>query len=137
MSEPSSPLTEIGAFLQLQGLGLLNVDLFLGSRPDRPDTLLSVVQYPGDPPEYVQDVPTPHAESLQIQVTARSKSYAEAESKAYTAWRKLAGVRNITLGETRYRGIYPNHSPALMGRDESDRVLVFFNATVEKEAFLG
>ena len=70
-------------------------------------------------------------------MVARSKSYAEAESKAYTAWRKLAGVRNIVLGETRYRGIYPNSSPALMGRDESDRVLIFFNVTVEKEAFLG
>lgn len=108
--------------------------LYKGSRPDDPDDVFVIYTYPGNAPEYVQESFTPTWERPQIQGLARSKSYEDAERRARLAWSILSSVTNATLGGTRYRSIRPNGSPALIGRDASDRVLVAFNATVEREA---
>jgi len=129
-------LDEIGDYLEDYGAGVQGVDLFLGSRPEGPDNCLTVYEYPGGPPEYIQDSFAPVAERVQIQVVARSGGYEEAHRRASVAWAALAVVTNATLGSTKYRSIRPNSSPALMGRDPNDRILVFFNATVEKEVSL-
>lgn len=132
-----SALSEIGHFLESQGLGTQGSTLFLGSRPDAPDTVLAVYQYPsGSSPEYVQESFGPIAEKVQIQVVARSRDYAEAEQLAYQAWSALAAVTNAILSGTKYRKIIPNSSPGLLGRDTDDRLLVSFNATVDKEVSL-
>lgn len=133
MSEPISPLTEIADYLEGLGLGIQNTDLFLGRHPDQPDDVAVLTQYPGNAPEYVQESYLPNAESLQLQVMVRSTSYKKAEERCYRLWRALGMITNATLGTTRYRSIRPNNSPALMGRDASNRVMIFFNATVEKE----
>jgi hypothetical protein len=131
-----STLTEIGDYLEGLGIGTLATDLFLGSRPDSPDKVLVVYQYPGNAPEYVQSAFSPSAESPQIQVVARAVKYEDADALASSAWSALAAVTNASLGGTYYRSIRPNSSPGTMGRDSNDRVLVFFNATVEKEVSL-
>lgn len=133
MSDPISPLTEIGDYLQSLGFGVQNTDLFLGILPDGPDELIVLTQYYGNAPEYIQERMLPNAESLQLQVVIRSRRYEVAEAKAYRVWRALASVTNQTLGGTKYRSIKPNGSPALLSYDASERVRIFFNATVEKE----
>jgi Bacteriophage minor capsid protein len=136
-----STLSELGDYLDGLGIATQAVNgqggtLFLSSRPDTPDDLLCLYQYPGGPPEYVQDSFSPVAESVQIQVVARAIRYEDADRLASEAWTALSSVTNATLGGTYYRSIRPNSSPGLMGRDANDRLLVFFNATVEKEVSL-
>jgi hypothetical protein len=129
-------LTELGDYLEDLGLGTLATDLFLGSRPDAPDEVTALYQYPGGPPEYVQSSFSPIAEVVQIQVVTRAIAYEDADARASSVWSALAIITNATLGGTHYRSIRPNASPGLMGRDSNDRVLIFFNATVEKEVSL-
>lgn len=129
-------MAEIGAFLDGLGIGMEGVDMFLGKRPDAPDTALILYEYPGLGPEYVQNSFNPSAEIVQLQVVARAKEYQDAHNLAARAWTALAPVTNATLSGTYYRSIRPNGSPGNMGTDSHDRVLVFFNATIEKEVSL-
>lgn len=131
-----STLAEIGAFLEGLGIGLEGTDMFLGKRPDMPDTALILYEYPGLGPEYIQSSFNPISEVVQLQVVSRAKKYQDAHSRAAAAWTALAPVTNATLSGTYYRSIRPNASPGNMGTDSHDRVLVFFNATIEKEVSL-
>lgn len=133
-----STLSEIGDYLVAQGIGLLQkpstgANLFLGSRPDSPDEVVALYEYPGGPPEYVQDQDGPNAEKVQLQVVTRANDYETAWNRANRCWRALASVKNTTLGTTKYRSVRPNASPSNMGRDSNDRNLIFFNCTVDKE----
>lgn len=132
-----STLDEIGDYLQAQGLGTLQTDLFLGERPEQPDDILFVTPYAGDAPAYVQDSRLPILEYPQLQVAVRARAYANAEDRILRAWYALAGVTNAFLGTNRYLSIRPNSSPGLMGRDPQDRVTLYFNVTIEKEVPVG
>lgn len=137
-----STLADLADFLE--GLGLVTLpnppavvgDLFLGTRPDKPPKITCLYEYPGGAPEYVQDQQLPVAEKPQLQVVTRAKTYEEAHDQAWRVWRALAVVTNATLGTTYYRSIRPNGSPAVLLRDSDDRVLMFFNASIEKEVSL-
>lgn len=128
-----SALSDLGQYLETAGIAVQETDLFLGSLPDYPDHCLCIYQYSGGMPDYIQDSFTPSVEKPQIQVVARDLRYEVAEALAYQAWMSLAAINNATLSGTRYLNVRPNGSPALMRRDTNDRLLVSFNATVEKE----
>lgn len=131
-----STLTELGTFLSTSMSLTEGTELFLGSRPDDPDTVLVLYEYPGGAPEYVQNQMPPIVEKVQIQVLARAKRYEEASVLAHRAWIALAPITNAVLSGTKYRSIRPNASPAILGRDTNDRLMVYFNASVEKEVSL-
>jgi hypothetical protein len=126
-------LDELGAFLQSAGLAVEGTDMFLGSQPDTPDRILSLHEYPGGPPQYTQDSFMPKWERVQIQVVARARTYQDAKNFADRVWQHMAVVTNAILSGTHYLCIRPNGSPAIMRRDMHDRLLIFFNATIEKE----
>lgn len=131
-----STLTELGDYLEDAGVGTQGTDLFLGSRPDEPDTVLVVYQYTGGPPEYTQDSFGPSIERPQIQILARAPSYEAADALAWLSWSALSQITNAVLSGVKYLSVRPNSSPGMMGRDTNDRLMVSFNATVEKEAVL-
>lgn len=134
-----STLTEIGDLLEANGLGLQGGStptIYLGSRPDEPDELIALYQYPGQGPDYVQNSFNPNVEFVSIQVVVRAVDYQAADAKALAAWKVLAPVTNAVLSGTKYRKIKPNSSPFVMGKDSNDRVLIVFNSTVEKEVSL-
>lgn len=128
-----SALTDVAELLESRGIGVRGETLFLSTRPDDPDELICVFQYRGRPPEYVQESYMPIAEYPQIQIVTRSYDPERAEELAYKAWRAIAAITNATLSGTRYRSIRPDASPALLGRDASERILFVFNAAVDKE----
>lgn len=132
-----STLADLGDYLEDEGLGVLASTLFLGSQPDDPDQILSVAQYPGNPPAYVQDSDTPTRERPQIHVAARAVKFEDADDLAMRAWLALSRVHNTIINSVRYLWVRPNTSPALIRRDTNDRVIVGFNASVEKEVSLG
>lgn len=131
-----SVLDEIGDYLV--ELGVVTEDnLFLGSRPDYPDVMVSIQVYPGGPPKYVQDNFLPSTEMVQIQVVARAPRYEDAVVLCERVWIALSPVTNQYLSGVKYQSIRPNNSPAIMARDTNDRMLIFFNASVEKEVAIG
>lgn len=127
-----STLSEIGDYLEVEGVA----NLFLGSMPDTPDDVVVVYQYPGGPPEYIQESFTPSREKPRIQVVARATRYEDADKAATEVWSILASITNQVLGSTKYLSIRPDDSPAIMGRDTNDRLKVYFNAAVDKEVSL-
>lgn len=136
-------LAELGDYLEAQGVGSQNTAtvsptarIMLGSRPDYPDKVLVLAEYPGGPPEYSQDVDLPVAERPAVQVVARDITYDGASALAHAAWRALSRINNQTLTGTYYRSVRPNNSPGIMGTDTNDRPMVFFNLSIEKEPSL-
>lgn len=127
-----STLDEMAAYLEGHGVGTVGTDLFKGKRPDNPDDIMVIYEYPGNVPEYVQDSFTPKAERPQLQFLARSKDYETARLNAARMWSAVCGITNADLSGTRYRYVRPNGSPGLIGHDSDDRSLVAFNASVEK-----
>lgn len=130
-----SVLDELGDFVEAAGVAT-GTELYLGSMPDTPDDLLCIYVYPGNAPEYVQELETPKYEKPQIQVVARAIAYVDAEHRIEAAWSLLSAIHNQTLNGTYYRSVRPNGSPALLRRDTNDRILLFFNASVDKEVTL-
>jgi len=128
-------LDEVGAYLEGQNVALKGQNLFLGTRPEDPDEILYVLEYPGMPPEYQNDGQStgPVREQPQLQVTVRGRDYESARRLIQNAWLALNRVTNVTLSGKFYQSIRATSSPALIGRDQSDRVLLSFNASVLKE----
>ena len=128
-----STLSELGDYLEGKSIG---APVVLGSMSDDPDTVVALYEYPGGPPEYVQESQSPVAEVVQIQAVARAVAYQDASALISRVWSALAVVTNMTLSGTKYRSVRPNNSPAVLRRDSNDRILLFFNATVDKEVSL-
>lgn len=128
-------LTDLGIYLEQQQVGKRGVDLFLGTRPEDPEQLLAIHEYPGQAPEYQNDgsTPGPSREHPQVQVMGRGRDYEMVRAMVQLAWVALSRVTNQVINGTRYLEIRPSSSPALIGRDASDRVLIGFNASVHKE----
>lgn len=128
-------LNEVGLYLEEQGVATRANDLWLGSRPEQPDQILYVLEYPGMAPEYQNDGTStgPVRERPQIQVTGRGRDYESVRALVQAAWVALSRVTNQVLSGVRYIEIRPSSSPALIGRDQNDRVLISFNASVVKE----
>jgi hypothetical protein len=127
-------LDELGTYLQAQGVGILQRDIFLGVRPASPDECLTLAEYPGGAPEYVQESASPRHESVQIQIVSRGVEYQRVRLLASLAWSALSRVTNSTLSGVRYLSIRPSSSPAPIGRDSNGQLLIGFNCTVVKEA---
>jgi hypothetical protein len=128
-------LDEITTYLESQNVAVFGRNLFAGTRPEEPDEVLVVLEYPGMPPEYQNDGSStgPVREQPQIQVTARGHDYESVRQLIQAAWVALSKVTNQVLTGKRYLSIRPTSSPAAIGRDSNDRVLLSFNASVYKE----
>lgn len=134
-------LDEIGTYLQTQGLGTLNTDLFLGFMPDSPDACTALYETVGEAPslafhtnpgEIVLEYP-------HFQVAVRSAKrdnsatfYTDARTKAQNIWKKLQGLGNVTLSGASYKYIHALQSPCFRNRDENQRVIFAANYRAAK-----
>jgi hypothetical protein len=129
-------LTEVATYLQAEGVAQMGQTLFTGMRPETPDECLTIHEYSGQGPEYQNDgshAGGPARERPQLQVMGRGKDYESVRAMVQAAWVALARVTNRMLSGVWYQEIRPSSSPALIGRDSNDRVLIGFNASVVKE----
>ena len=125
-------LDELGDYLEAQGVGTLAEDLFIGAYPDKPDSMVAVMEYQGDAPSLTHSAPGVSYERRRIQIMARGLTRGAAMVLATGADVALQAVRNMDLGGTRYLGIYPLQSPFPLGRDANERYKVVCNYRVEK-----
>ena len=121
-------LSDIGDYLETEGVGVVHVDIFKGMMPDQPDNCTSLFEYAGKPPDLHWD-----GEYPGLQVRVRNKSYEAGRIKIDSIYKTLHGLNEQTLGTTRYLLIKSNGSPESIGRDKNDRVEFVCNFSVIKE----
>lgn len=121
--------TDIAAYLQTQGIGIVDTDIFIGEMPGSPDTCCSVFTYGANAPSLVHN-----GEYPSIQVRCRGKTEALALAKAYAVMKALHRKVEITINGHLYHFIGANASPTSLGRETGRaRWLYVDNFTVERE----
>jgi len=121
-------LSDIGNYLQVQGIGTLGTNIFLGMIPDKPDNCIALFEYAGSPPDLHWN-----GEYPGLQVRVRNKSYAAARTKIGEVMAALHGLHEQTLSGTRYLLIRARGSPEILKRDNNNRVELFVNFEIIKE----
>lgn len=120
----NSPATDIGNYLQTQGLGTLGVDLFVGMLPTKPDICISVLDAPGRSPDprYQRDEP-----SLQILVRGARRDYDVAYGVAKSVKDELNGIDPIVLDSKDYVLFVMIGNIIPVGPDENERPVFSLN----------
>lgn len=122
-------LNEIGAYLQVRGVGTLGTDIFLGALPDQPDNCVVLFEYAGSPPDLHWN-----GEYPGLQVRVRNKGYGLGRAKIGQAVRELHGLHETVLSGRRYLLIKARGSPEILKRDASNRIEWFVNFEIIKES---
>jgi hypothetical protein len=133
-------LDDVGNYLQAQGVGTLQVDLFKGGLPmdsaNAPvhDAILALIETAGLPPFHVHTQQAASFEQPVVQVLIRGEpyGYAQARLRAQAAFEALDGLANVTLGTTQYLWIQALQSPFFLRVDEAGRPVIVFNVRVAK-----
>lgn len=118
---------DVGSYLISLGLAKgMGVDVFLNTRPDQPDNLISIFDTGGYPAE----LSIPNLRRT-IQVMVRDMSYSAGRERIWALFKALdkPGNRVITMNgrKTHTRAMQP---PVPIDRDASNRVLFVFNVEV-------
>lgn len=112
----------------------LGTNLFLGRRPDTPDTCVALYETGGTAPELVFGTNSaPPIETRGLQVVARAAAYSTSEALCTDVWVALCLIDNEVLGSTRYLFADPVQSPFALDRDDQDRMLHVVNFLVSRE----
>jgi hypothetical protein len=102
--------------------------------PDDVNDCVAIAEYPGSAPVLVLGSGKGISrERPRMQVLCRSKAYATARTNAEIARTWLNAIENHTLSGVRYLNVKELGSPARIGRDANDRVLIVQNFEVDKE----
>lgn len=131
-------LDDIGTYLAAASIPTesltLGTNLFLGTRPDSPDTVVAVYETGGAAPQLQFGTSTkPGIETRGLQVVTRAVGYSTAEALCTDVWSALCLVDNETIGSTRYLLADPVQSPFALDRDDRDRMLHVVNFLVSRE----
>ena len=112
----------------------LGTNLFLGRRPDTPDTCVALYETGGVPPQLVfGDNTAPPVETRGLQVVARAAAYSTSEALCTDVWVALCFIGNEVINSTRYLLADPVQSPFALDRDDQDRMLHVVNFLVSRE----
>ncbi len=128
-------LDDIVAYLAAAGIGLTaGTNLFAGKLPaTAPDPCVICYETKGAPPlETFGNDDLPQVDRPRLQVVARAADYVSARTKLWDCFKKLVLIGNESVNGTYYERVEAIDSPALMGRDESERVLFVGNFQVHK-----
>jgi hypothetical protein len=112
----------------------VGTNLFLGRRPDTPDTCVTVYETGGTAPELVFGTNSaPPVETRGLQVVVRGTSYATSEALCTEVWTALCLIDNEVIGTRRYLLADPVQSPFALDRDDRNRMLHVCNFLVSRE----
>ena len=121
-------LSDIGNYLQAQGIGTLGTNIFLGLMPDQPDNCVALFEFAGSPPDLHWE-----GEYPGLQVRVRNTGYAAGRVKIEEVVTELHGAHELTLNGTRYLLIKARGSPEVLKRDANNRVELFVNFEIIME----
>lgn len=112
----------------LTGLGLIQgdgIDTFRDFKPEKPDNIVSLHEYKGDPVS-----PYTSVVHRSVQVVVRNKSASEAQALAKrlcSAFITENETLRIDFTPTRWGQVHVRQTPHKFSQDESDRVHYGFN----------
>lgn len=104
-------------------------EVFVGRIPDSPDSCVAVIERPGMAPLMTMTgkgaAPTAPAEEKSdrpmLQIRVRAEKYAISRQIAYTVFRGLHGLAEVTIGDTPVHLLEALQSPHHLGLDEKQR----------------
>lgn len=121
-------LEEIGTFLEGQGIGTQQTDIFLGDVPQNaPDAVVGIIETSGLAPVYVHDITGPAHNQPTFQIYTRALTYAAARLKAKDVFEILGKLQNVALSGTFYQTVRPRQNPFSLGRDDKNRSQISCN----------
>lgn len=123
---------EIAAYIEANGEGSVNTDLFFAGLPDLPDSATAIWEYGGEQPLHVKDRAGPVREFPRFQIIVRAKSYTVAREKAERIYRLLDGFKG-ELDGVGYASVRALQSPFFLGRDDKNRTQIVCNYQAAKE----
>lgn len=126
-------LEELAARLEANGIATRGVDLFLHVAPDKPDEIMTLVDYTADAPEWVQDNGKVDHENVRVQLGCRAVRPEVCRLWAERAYQVLMQIHNETISGTRIFWCAPVDAPSMIGRDENGRFLTTVNFRIAKE----
>ncbi len=129
-------LNEVGAYLATELSLTVGTNLWRDLMPeDEPDACMAIFDYPGEPstPGYGNE--SVELENPRLAVWSRGVAHDRATPRAQAAAARIALAKIFpgTLSSVVYHWIQPMGSPALLGRDEAQRITYFVNYRVRKE----
>ena len=120
-----SVLSDLGQYLEAQGIGTQAVDLFLSQVPDSPDDIVTIFEYAGNAPSKMGANRSPG-----IQIRTRSKSYADARQKINDVYLILSAIgdefqdsaaEGVEINGTLYLHFETVQEPLPLGTDSKGR----------------
>jgi hypothetical protein len=123
-------VNELATYLAAQGEGTEGVDLFANVLPSTPRTAAGVFQFSGRPSIWTMG--TTVSESPMLQVQCRASTRAGAEQKAYSIWKKLERLSNVTISGVRYYSIACTKVPSVLKIDSDNYVTSYCEFEVRK-----
>lgn len=127
-------LGDLTTYLQSQGIGVAEVDLFYGIMLETPDACVTLLEYGGLPNEPVLGGLTTNLEYPSIQVLCRgvANDYDGPRLKAQQVVTAMALISNTLLTSAYYKAVMPKQAPFFLKRDENFRVIFACNYAVTK-----
>ncbi len=129
-------LDDVGDYLSTGGLGLTSgTNLFLGMLPDKPEQACGIYETGGFFPIHAMAASAGNAvvERPRIQIVTRSATYQGARQLMHNIYKRLDGLRDVTINSTRYLYMQAVSSPAQMGLDGSGRPRIVLNVDIVKK----
>ena len=111
----------------------ITVPIRRGVRPDTPDNLVVLTEYPGEVPEFTHGASQPYSIPARVQVLCRGEAH-EHDAPMQLARRifgLLSAVRNRTVGGKFYRHVEPIQSPSYLEQDDQNRIVVVCNYALD------
>lgn len=128
-------LSDLAARLVAQGVGSLNVNIFISSKaiiPAGAGPYLTLADTGGSGPTRIQNQASAATQRPTAQILVRALSYSAAMVMARAAYVALDGVFNTTLSGTFYLSLTARQEPTDTGvPDGAGRVLIVFNIDAE------
>lgn len=129
-------LDDIAAYLEMQGIGTVDFDIFAPKMPDTPDVCISLSERAGSAPDAITTIERPGFRVLCRNVDSAAGIQA-AYAKAYAIKKLLHGSVGLTLGtaQTLYHRIDATGNPTYNAQDQRGRPIyeISFIATKEEE----
>jgi hypothetical protein len=124
-------LTELAAYLETEGHGVVGTSIFIGRMPEAPNTAVALYEYTGLPGTYAHDEATPMVEYPNVQVNVRAADYATGRNLIEAIYTSMH-LSNTDLSGTRYLLVRPYQAPYYLRRDANERAEFGFNVRVSK-----
>jgi len=125
-------LDDIATYLEDTGHGSRGTNMFIGFRPPKPDSAVTLYEYAGIPPQTLVEAERPGLQ-ITVRTTKGTNDYQTGKATTKAITDELHDTKNILINGTRYTHIVARQSPFPMGRDESGRPIFAVNFDVKKD----